>query len=166
MSRGAASNYIDGTSARVLDYDVYDNNQYLKQKKTYRKNSKLKFKLTVSVILLFIIGFSVIYRYVLVLDLNNKVSALQKQYERIEDENSQIKIDIEKKTDLDEVKRIAQDELGMKSPTSNQIVYVKVDGRDRTLLSDAYSGQIKDSSGSSMFAVLLENVKRLTSLLY
>ena len=166
MIRREASYYIDGTSARVLDYDVYEDNQYLKQKKSYRKNTKLKFKLIVSVILLFIIGFTVIYRYVQVLDINNRISSLYEKYESISQENSQMKINIEKKTDLDEVKRIAQEQLGMKSPTSNQIVYVKVDGRDRTLLSEEYRGQKKETAGSSMFAVLLENVRRLSGLLY
>ncbi|MDD4495017.1 MAG: cell division protein FtsL [Eubacteriales bacterium] len=166
MGRVNAADYVDGSSARAIKYDIYSENNYLKQKKKSRSYVKTKLRLVAAVILMFAIGCTVMYRYALVMDINSTIRVLENKYEQLEDENSQLKIDIEEQTDLNEIKRIAQEELGMRSPTSNQIIYVKVEGKDRTLLSGAYSDQKYDSPGNSMFAALLDNVKRLVKLLY
>lgn len=166
MGRINAADYVDGSSARAIKYDIYSENSYLKQKQKSRSYVKTKLRLVAAVVLMFAIGCTVMYRYALVMDINSRIRTLESKYEKLEDENSQLKIDIEEQTDLNEVKRIALEELGMRTPTSNQIVYVKVEGQDRTLVSSEYNNQNYDSPGNSMFAALLDNVKRLVKLLY
>jgi len=161
----SAAQYIDGSSARQIQYDVYNENRVLKQKLKSRKNIKLKLKVVASVMLIFAIGFTVMYRYAQVVDINNKLSAMEIEYESVREANAKIKIRLEQETDLNVIKRLAEESLGMRVPAESQTVYIKVAGKDLTMVSDEYKNITDETSGDSMFAVLMDKVREFTGLI-
>lgn len=161
----SAANYIDGSSARQMQYDVYSENLVLKQKMKSRKNIKLKLKVIASVVLIFAIGFSVMYRYAQVVEINNKLGAMEIEYENLREANSKIKIRLEQETDLNVIKTLAEDNLGMRVPAESQTVYIKVAGKDMTMVSDEYKNMIDETSEEGMFAVLMDKVREFTGLI-
>ncbi|MDD4188878.1 MAG: cell division protein FtsL [Eubacteriales bacterium] len=161
----SAAQYIDGSSARQIQYDVYNENNVLKQKLKSRKNIKLKLKVIASVVLVFAIGFSVMYRYAQIVDINNKMSAMEIEYENVREANAKIKIRLEEETDLNVIKTLAEENLGMRVPAESQTVYIKVAGKDMTMVSDAYRNILDESSGNNMLATLMDKVREFTGLI-
>lgn len=161
----SAAQYIDGSSARQIQYDVYSENVVLKQKLKSRRNIKVKLKVIASVLLIFAIGFSVMYRYAQVVDINNKLGSMELEYENLREANAKIRIRLEQETDLNVIKTLAEENLGMRVPAESQTVYIKVAGKDMTMVSDAYKNLTDETSGEGMFAVLMDKVREFTGLI-
>lgn len=161
----SAAQYIDGSSARQIQYDVYNENIVLKQKLKSRRNIKLKLKVIASVLLIFSIGFTVMYRYAQVIDINNKLGSMEIEYENLREANAKIKIRLEQETDLNVIKTLAEENLGMRVPAESQTVYIKVAGKDMTMVSDEYKKLIDETSEENMFAVLMDKVREFTGLI-
>lgn len=161
----SAAQYIDGSSARQIQYDVYNENVVLKQKLKSRRNIKVKLKVIASVLLIFAIGFSVMYRYAQVVDINNKLGSMELEYENLREANAKIKIRLEEETDLNVIKTLAEENLGMRVPAESQTVYIKVAGKDMTMVSDEYKNLTDETSGEGMFAVLMDKVREFTGLI-
>ncbi|HOJ10800.1 MAG TPA: cell division protein FtsL [Clostridiales bacterium] len=130
--------YVYGTAAEKIQYDVYEKNKVLKEKKQYKANNAIKLKMVASILLAFLIGFAVMYRYALIADMNYKISNMERQYEKLKNENSRLKVAIENETNLSRISEIAQNELGMQKPDKYQIVHIRVPKTSYTVISDAY----------------------------
>ncbi len=164
--RSAAYESIDGTAARKINYDVYSSNSYLKQKKKARSYGKYKARLAISIFLIFLMGITLMYRYALATELNYRINSLNQEYMELLDLNSVLRVEIEEKTDLDEIKRVAMKELDMCVPSRSQIIHVKVPGEDNTVVSEQYSDYSTKNTGKGTFAVLVDRISRFTRLLY
>ncbi len=145
------NDYVYGTSAKKIQYDVYEENKVLKEKKKYRSNRFTKIKIVFSILLVFLAGFVVMYRYALITDLNYKISRLEKEYNNLKDDNSRLKIAIEKDTDLSRIKSTAEERLDMQKPDKYQIVHIRVPKNNFTITSETY----KNKQGNNHFIALL-----------
>lgn len=164
---GISSKYIDGSSARKLDYDVYNSNEVLKEKKKYEQNKIGKSRIVIVLLVLFAMTFAIMARYALIMDLNYEISELEKEYTALQNENSRLAIKLEKQTNLDEIRTIAQDELNMATPVKSQKVYVKIPKNDYTVVSNEYKDNVNNRPDSdSNFALLVDKVNSVIKLLY
>ncbi len=139
--------YVQGANARQLQYDVYEENTVLKAKKRYKNNRKVKLKLVLSILAVLIAGLMVVYRFAAITQLSYKINQSEKTYNELRNENSILKVQIETKTDLAEIKETAEIRLGMQVPDKSQIVYIKVPRNDYTMVMNT-PGEISENGGN------------------
>ena len=156
------NNYVYGTAAEKIEYDVYKHNEVLKEKKKYRANRLIKVKMVAGILLLFSLGLIVMYRYALIAEINFKISSKERQYEELRNENSRLKVAIENETNLSKITQVAQNELGMQKPDKYQIVYIEVPKTSFTVTSEQY----KDNAGkaSTFLAELVNKIEMFMKL--
>ncbi len=149
--------YIHGTAAEKLQYDVYEENKVLKAKQNQRNNNRTKYKIVRNVILVFALTFLVIYRYAVITEMNYNIDKVNDKYNEMKNENSRIKVDIEKQMDLGKIREIAENSLGMHKPDKYQIVYVNVPKEDFAAVSETYANS--DKSGNALVGLFNKVVK-------
>lgn len=102
-----------------------------KAKKTNAKNDiKRKIKIGMYVAIAFIILFAISYRNSLITESFNEKEELKKNLSSIEKENEQLKVNIEKSLNLNNVEQSAKELLGMQKLNNNQKVYVSFPKKD------------------------------------
>jgi cell division protein FtsL len=153
--------YVHGSAARQLEYDVYEENQVLKAKKRYKSHRKIKLRMVVAIIAVFAAGLVVMCRFAIITKLSYDLNRLEKDYERIRNENSLLKVQIETKTDLNEIKEAAEKRLGMQMPDKSQIIYIKVPRNDYTVV---MTGKTQTTDEESLAAVLVDKASGLIKL--
>jgi len=126
--------YVQGSTAKQIQYDVYEENTVLKAKKRYKNNKKIKFKLVISIITVLIAALTVMYRFAAITQLSYAINSSENKYNELRNENSLLRVHIETETDLTDIKEIAETRLGMQIPDKSQIVYIKVPREDYTLV--------------------------------
>ncbi len=136
--------YVEGSLARQLEYDVYEENRILKAKKQYKSNRKIKLRMVMAILAVLTAGLAVMYRYAVITKVSYDINQKQKQYDEIRNENSMLRVEIETRTDLTEVKEAAETRLGMQMPDKSQIVYIKVPRNDYTVILAANTEPEKD----------------------
>lgn len=157
-------NYIHGTAARKLEYDVYEENKVLSNKKKQRVNNKLKVKVVFAFMVVFALSGFVMYRYALITDLNYKINTKMNALNEIKNENTRLKVKIERELDLQKIQQFAEENLDMQKPDKSQCTFVKVPRSDFTTASNNNEGRGKSSD--NIFEALLSKVDRLTEFLY
>jgi len=156
------NNYVYGTAAEKIEYDVYEKNKVLKEKRKYKANILIKVKMVASILLLFLFGLTIMYRYALIADLNYEISNKERQYENLRNENSRIKVAIENETNLTRIMEIAQNNLGMQKPDKYQILHIRVPKTNYTVT----SAQYKDTKAKENFLVGLINKGEIIKKLF
>ncbi len=126
--------YINGSVAKRLEYEPNEAITKIKREKNIRAINIMKLKLFSFVTLILILSLVVLYRYSTITELNYCVDKYEKEYKQIKNENSIIKVRIENSTDLQTLRDIAENKLGMQKPDKCQIVYVKVPKNDFLLV--------------------------------
>lgn len=157
-------NYIQGTAARKLEYDVYEENKVLSEKKKQRVSNKIKIKVVFAFIILFTLSALVVYRYALITDLSYKIDAKKNEYTEIKNDNTRLKVQIASNLDIQRIQRIAEENLGMKKPDKSQYTNVIIPRSDFTTASNEINGEGKNNK--SIFDTLLSRVDKFTRLLY
>lgn len=103
-------------------------------------------------VLAFILCFSVIYRYSIILESNQEIKALEKQYEGLLSENQILQGKIDRYLEMGEVEKIAREQLGMMKPETHQIFYIdiKMDdmGGSGSIVSNEGAGVISGTPGA------------------
>ena len=160
----ADKRYVHGTAAPKIQYDVYEENKVLKQKKAYRVNKRVKLKAVFTILLVFSLCFTLTYRYALLTEMNYKISKTNRQYNELRDENARLKVDIEKSIDLVKIKELAETRLGMQKPDRNQVVYVRVPKNDFTIVTEEYKNTEKTGEGT--LSSLVSGMSKFVSLLH
>lgn len=155
--------YISGTAAKKLQYDVYEENTVLKAKKLYKNSRIAKFKLVLSIFAVFIAGLVVVCRFAMITQMSYNISESEKAYNSIRSENSIIRMQVERDTDLTRIKEIAETKLGMQKPDKSQIVYVRVPKCDHTLVMD--SGNRSEKIEETVVNSLLNKVLGFINLI-
>lgn len=153
--------YVQGTAARQLEYDVYKENEVLKAKKRYKSNRKIKLKLVATIICVLLAGLAVMWRYAIITQMSYEISQKEKDYKELRNENALLKVQIETETDLTEIKELAENSLGMQTPDKSQIVYMKVPRNDYTVIMKT---QGEEEGGGNFFNVSVKKVAGLIKL--
>ncbi|RCX16564.1 hypothetical protein DFR58_11057 [Anaerobacterium chartisolvens] len=159
----SGKNYIHGSAAPKIEYDVYEENKVLKAKKTQRSNNKAKLKMVFAIFLVFIAGSAVMLRYTMITQINYSIDSRNKEYARISNENAKLEIAIQQEMDLVKVKEIAESKLGMHKPDKYQIVYVNIPRENLSIVSEKYK---EKSSGEEVLKSVLNKLEELVALLY
>lgn len=160
----AAENYVHGTAAEKLEYNVYEENKVLRAKKKSKQNNNLKLKAVGLILIVFAACFVIIFRYVMITELSYKIDSLNKKYAEIQNEDTRLKVQINEQTDLQKIKLVAETKLGMTKPDKSQIVCVNVPRSDFTRVSDINEAQTQVNS--NMFALIRDKVVGFTRLIY
>ena len=156
-------NYINGNAARQLDYDVYEENKVLKAKKQYKNNRAAKLKLVLSIISVFAAGLLIVFRFALITQMSYNINESEKTYNKIRNENSLIRMQVEKDADLTRIKELAETKLGMQKPDKSQIVYVRVPKSDYTVVLN--SPEEADGIKGNVFTGILNKVTGFIDLI-
>lgn len=157
-------NYIHGTAARKLEYDVYEENKVLSAKKKQRNNNKIKMKVTLCLFVILALGCFAMYRYAQITEMNYKIDKELRVYNEIKDENIRIKVEIENSLDIQKIKDVAEKKLGMHKPDKHQITRVRVPQNDLTIVSDA--AKYEESKNAGILSAVMNKVDLLANLLY
>lgn len=156
--------YIHGTAARKLEYDVYEENKVLSEKKKQRVNNKVKIRVVAAFLLVFSLCGLVMYRYALITDLNYQINSRMNEYNELKKENTRLKVKIESELDLQKIKQIAEENLGMQQPDKYQYTYVNVPKSDFITASSEINDEGENSD--NFFNTLLSKVDKLARFLY
>lgn len=138
--------YVQGSLARQLEYDVYEENQVLKAKKQYKSNRKIKLRMVMAILAVLSAGLAVMCRYAIITKVSYDINQKQKLYDEIRNENSMLRVEIETGTDLAEIRETAENRLGMQMPDKSQIIYIKVPRNDYTVNMASNTESEKDYS--------------------
>lgn len=155
--------YINGSTARKLEYNVYEQNKVLKAKKQYKNNRSAKLKLILSILAVFAVGLLIVYRFALITQMSYNINKSEKIYNSIRNENSLIRIQVEKNTDLTGIKETAETRLDMHKPDKSQIVYVRVPKNDYTVVLN--SPDQTDGIEGNVFTGILDKVAGFINLI-
>lgn len=158
------STYVYGTAAEKIEYDVYQHNEVLKNKKKIRTNNKTKVKVVFTLLLIFAMFSLIMYRYSMITELNYDIAKTEKNYDKIKDENARLLVQIENETDLKKIKEVAINELGMQIPNKMQTIHISVDKKDFTVVAKEYQ-DIKQENKSKL-PEIFDKASKLIQLLY
>lgn len=92
--------------------------------KGYKTGSKIK--AVIWIVLIFAAFFTIITRYSSMTNLNYEIADLKESLSVQEAENSALKVDLAKKTNMMKVRYEAETQLGMQEPDNYQITYIEV----------------------------------------
>ena len=70
--------YVHGSAARQLVYDVYEENQVLRAKKRYKSNRKIKLRMVVAILAVFAAGLAVMCRYAIITKVSYQINQREK----------------------------------------------------------------------------------------
>ena len=96
------------------------------KKRKSKKKYKIKLKIISSVAMIFIMAFIVVGRYTTILTLSNEVRSEKQEIQNIQKENANIKVELAKLNNLEEIKNIATSKYGMIKPTKDVTYYLSV----------------------------------------
>lgn len=128
--------YVEGSAARQLEYDVYEENKVLREKKRYKNNRKVKLKSVLSIVAILAAALAVMCRYAIITEMSYEINHKEAEYNSLRNENALLKVQIETETNLTDIKEIAETRLGMQTPDKSQLVYIKVPREDYTITLD------------------------------
>lgn len=141
---GMSNYYSVGSAAKRIEYDVYKENQVLRNRKIRKSLRKIKIKLMMSVLFVFFCSMFMMYRYAQITDLNYRINESQKTLGKITNENLKLKVRIDRSLDLSMVRDIAISRLGMHKPERYQMVAVSVPKDDYVKYNEKAEQSIKD----------------------
>lgn len=99
-------------------------------KKQSKKQLKPKAKLVMYMMLGFTILFAISYQNSLITESFNQKAELKEQLSAIEKENEQLKVNIEKSLNLNNVEQSAKEMLGMQKLDNSQKIYINLPKED------------------------------------
>lgn len=100
------------------------------EKNAPKKKMKPKVKLVLYIFAAFAVLFAMGYQNSLITESCNKKEKLKKEVSAIEKENEQLKVNIEKTLNLNNVEQSAKEMLGMQKISNSQKVYVNLPKKD------------------------------------
>ena len=98
--------------------------------KQSKKQAKSRTKMVVAIAFTFSILFAIIYQNSLITESFSKKESLKKNLGAIEKENEQLKVNIEKSLNLNNVEQSAKEMLGMQKLDNSQKIYINLPKED------------------------------------
>lgn len=122
----------DYKSTAVPAYNPYENPNIRIKKGAPKVQPKKKHKISpaLKVVLLSLFAFSVLCRGVMITDKANQISETKKELAKIEAQNQEMQVEIDKALDLSRIEKLASDKLNMRRPEKYQICYINLDRVD------------------------------------
>lgn len=154
----STSKYVYGSVAEQVKYDPYEENHVLKSKKIARNNTKIKWKIVFNIFVIFGLCSLVMFRYAEISQLSFDNNKLNKEYVRLQNENTQLSFNILEAMDLKTIRDTAEIKLDMHKPDKSQIIYINVPKSDITIVSEK-----KPESG--VLNQIQNNYKKIISML-
>ncbi|HBP37384.1 MAG TPA: hypothetical protein DD640_01325 [Clostridiales bacterium] len=98
-----------------------------------RQRLKLISSIVLTIFLVTGIFAAVVYRQAMILEMNFRNLSVERAIAEIEKENSQISESLAQQTNLDEIRHLAFEKLGLQDPARMQIVTVPIPNTDRVV---------------------------------
>jgi cell division protein FtsL len=146
--------YIEGSTARKLDYDVYEDNKVLKAKRQYKDNMKSKACFILALTVVLAAALIVMFRFAMITQIGYNISSSEKAYDDMKNKNALLRLQIGKETDLDKIRQVAETRLGMQNPDKSQMVYISVPRNDHTVVMDT-----DNDNADTNYAMVMEFLK-------
>jgi cell division protein FtsL len=153
--------YIQGSTVRKPEYDVYEQNKVLKAKKRYKSNRKIKAKMIFAIMLVLTAALAVMWRYAIITKTSYEINQKEKEYSELRNENAILRVEIESRTDLTTIKETAENMLGMAMPQKSQIVYIKIPRNDYTVLMQEQKKAPEDDNFINVFINKVASLAKL-----
>lgn len=125
--------------------------------KNKKKHLKPKAKLILYMMVSFFILFAISYQNSLITESFNKKETLKKDLSALEKENEQLKVNIEKSLNLNNVEQSAKEMLGMQKLDNSQKVYINLPKKDYI---ETNVEEVIIEEEASFWQKLIENVIR------
>lgn len=136
--------YQYGTSPRKIEPDYNVKTKKVPQKrqlkivedlprqqvKVSKEQRKIQLRLTVTVAGIFLLLLTISCRNSQIDKQFNQIQEQKKQLAALQKENEQLKVSIENSLNLNNIEKVAREELGMQKLTSKQTVYVTLPKKD------------------------------------
>ena len=140
----AQAGYQYGTSPRKIEPDYNRRNKKSTKKgqlkvvkdlpkqqiKVSKEQRRRQIKMTVTVVGLFLLLLTISCRNSQIDKKFNKIQEQKKQLSSLQKENEQLKVSIENSLNLNNIEKVAKEELGMQKLSSKQTVYVTLPKKD------------------------------------
>ena len=98
--------------------------------KTEKNTANSKAKMVFGIVVGFGILFAISYQNSLITETFNKKESLKSQLATIEKENEQLKVNIERTLNLNNVEQMAKEKLGMQKLSNDQKIYISLPKQD------------------------------------
>lgn len=95
-----------------------------------KEQRKIQFKMTVSVVVIFLLLLTISCRNSQIDRQFNKIQEQKRQLAALQKENEQLKVSIENSVNLNNIEKVAKEELGMQKLSHNQTIYVTLPKKD------------------------------------
>ena len=154
--------YVNGAAAPEIEYDVYKAHPKLREYKRHKKRRRVNFRLVMLIATLTLLVGFVIYRYNYIAEINFKIDEAKKQYNTIRNENTLLKVGIEKNLNLNKIRSEATKSLSMQKPSHQQKVYIAVNTKD---FATSMSNADEKGEDSNFFSLMARKFKVLLGLL-
>lgn len=154
--------YVEGSTARKPEYDVYEENEVLREKKRYKNNRKVKLKSVLTIVAILAAALAVMCRYAIITEMSYEINREEAKYNDLRNRNALLKVEIETATNLTDIKEKAETRLGMQIPDKSQIVYIKVPREDYTVTLDTKAG---NNENSGILKTIFNKLAGLISIL-
>ena len=129
-----------------------------KQNKRAKKQMKPKAKLIISIAIGFTILFAISYQNSLITESFNEKESLKENLGTIEKENEQLKVNIEKSLNLNNVEQAAKEMLGMQKLDNSQKIYISLPKKDYIELPEE---EISIEEDLNFWQKLIQNISNL-----
>lgn len=123
--------------------------------KVSKEQRRKQMKVTLWVIGIFVILLTISYRNSQINEKFNKVQNLKRELSTIQKENEQLKVGIENSLNLNNIEKIAKEELGMQKLTSNQTIYITLPKKDYV---ETASEEVIIEKNKSWFEELIDKI--------
>ncbi|MBP3337216.1 MAG: cell division protein FtsL [Clostridia bacterium] len=132
MARRYDNLAYDYQTSAIPAYKPYENPNIHIKKGTPKPAVRKKHKISpaLKAVLLSLFAFSVLCRGVIITDKANQISETKKELAKIEAQNQEMQVEIEKALDLSRIEQLASDKLNMRRPEKYQICYINLDRVD------------------------------------
>ncbi len=111
-------------------------------------------QMVICILIGFGILFTMIFRFSALTEMNCKLASMKQEYEELKDSNRKLQAEIGAQINLENVRKIAEERLGMKMPDSYQRVPVKVPKINYSLVTGTIPEEKDSVIGSWLSAFL------------
>lgn len=130
----------------------------VKEQKQTKRTLKPKVKLVLGIACGFIILFAISYQNSLINESFNKKEELKQSLAALTKENEQLKINIEKSLNLNNVEQSAKELLGMQKLNNNQKIYISLPKKDYV---ESQAEQMVIEQDTTIWQKILEFINQL-----
>ncbi|MBE7042976.1 MAG: hypothetical protein E7399_05720 [Ruminococcaceae bacterium] len=125
---------------------------------------KISGRLIGNLLLICVFAFLILFRYSAIVERDHELSVLKQERDAITDENKRLQVEIDSALNLDNVERVAMNELGMGKPEKYQTIYVNIQGDDYVEVAE----EVEESTaeGKQFYATIIQTLGNVLEYLY